>query len=60
VQTLNSALANIQSTIGTYEALIKQAESTPYNNSVISKLAAFDYAGYAKTYGLNTLTFCLI
>jgi len=57
VQTLNSAITNIQGTISTYEALIKQAENTPYNNSVISKLAAFDYAGYLKANGLNSVIF---
>jgi hypothetical protein len=57
VKTLDSAITKIQAAVATYETLIKQAENTPYNMVVISKLMTFDYAGYLKTNGLNAVVF---
>ncbi|MDQ1349872.1 MAG: hypothetical protein QG657_173 [Acidobacteriota bacterium] len=53
----DSAVANIEKAIETYEALIKTAEATPYNDEVQAKLKSFNYEAFAKAYGLNGVSF---
>jgi hypothetical protein len=54
---LNSAAANIKNAKGTYSQLIKTAESTPYNQKIISKLKSFDYYYFMKENDLNDVIF---
>lgn len=53
----DSAIANIEKTVETYELLIKTAEATPYNDDVQVKLKGFDYEAFAKADGLNGVSF---
>jgi len=50
---LDQALINMDKAIATYEALIQQAEITPYNKEVLEKLAVFDYYTFMTENRLN-------
>lgn len=56
-QISERALDNMYNAIYTYYYLIRQAEMTPYNEAVIKKLMAFDYAGFMEKWGLNSVLF---
>jgi hypothetical protein len=56
-KVINSALANMNNAVDTYDRLIKKAEVTPYNETVIGWLMAFDYTGFMKKNGLNSVVF---
>ncbi len=59
-QVIDNALANMTHAVETYDRLIKKAEVTPYNETVIAWLMAFDYTGYMNDNGLNSVVFqCL-
>jgi hypothetical protein len=51
------ALMNMYNAIETYYYLIRRAEMTPYNEAVIMKLMAFDYAGFMEKRQLNSVLF---
>jgi hypothetical protein len=53
----DSAIANIDKAIETYELLIKTAEATPYNDEIQAELKSFDYEAFAKVYSLNGAVF---
>jgi hypothetical protein len=54
---IDIAISSINSAIGSYELLVKTAESTPYNQIVIKKLLNFDYDKFAKSKSLNQVVF---
>ena len=54
---VDSALLNMKNAEDTYLALIREAEATPYDESVITLLAAFDYSTFAKENELNGTIF---
>jgi hypothetical protein len=56
-QLVNSALSNIKNAKDTFSLLIEVAESTPYNQTVISKLMTFDYDYYLNEHKLNSVIF---
>ena len=56
-QILDKALAQLGSAIKTYYYLIRRAEMTPYNSTVISKLMDFDYTGFMEKWNLNSEVF---
>jgi hypothetical protein len=56
-QISERALDNMYNAIHTYYYLIRRAEMTPYNEAVITKLMAFDYAGFMEKWGLNSAVF---
>lgn len=51
------ALENMYNAMETYYYLIRRAEMSPYNETVITKLMAFDYAGFMEKWGLNSVLF---
>ena len=54
---LDNAIFSIKNAKETYENLIKKAESTSYNEYVISLLADFDYSNFLIEHGLNSVVF---
>lgn len=56
-QISERALGNMYNAIHTYYSLIRRAEMTPYNETVITKLMVFDYAGFQEKRGLNSALF---
>ncbi|MCP5045543.1 MAG: hypothetical protein GY940_00105, partial [bacterium] len=54
-QVVDSALTNMERAMSTYNALINKAESTPYNDEVVSTLNGFDYNGFMTEHGLNSV-----
>ncbi|UCH95402.1 MAG: hypothetical protein JSV88_00770 [Candidatus Aminicenantes bacterium] len=56
-QVLDRALGNMNNAAKAYYHLIRRAESTPYNETVISKLMDFDYTGFMQEWGLNSGVF---
>jgi hypothetical protein len=54
---LQSALNNMNLAAVTYDLLIRTAEVTPYNETVIMKLKDFDYDRYMMEQGLNPFIF---
>ena len=54
---INSAVVNIEKAVETYSNLIKKAEVTPYDETVINKLMVFDYKGFSEENGLNSIIF---
>ena len=56
-QISERALDNMYNAIYTYYYLIRRAEMTPYNETVITKLMAFDYVGFMEKWGLNSVLF---
>jgi hypothetical protein len=56
-RVVDNALLNINHAIETYDNLIETAESTPYNETVLSKLRYFNYFGYMIENGLNWIVF---
>lgn len=53
----NNASTNIQKAVETYDKLIEVAAVTPYNETVINKLLAFDYKGFMNLNDLNAEIF---
>jgi hypothetical protein len=59
-QVIDNALVNMTHAVETYDRLIKKAEVTPYDETVITWLRSFDYNGYMLDNGLNSVIFqCL-
>jgi len=56
-QISDRALMNMYNSIETYYYLIRRAEMTPYNDAFITKLMAFDYAGFMEKRQLNSVLF---
>jgi hypothetical protein len=56
-QTVDSALYHVNRAEETYRQLIRKAEITPYKESVIAKLKAFDYSSFMQQNGLNAALF---
>ena len=54
---LDKALINMENAIAIYQVLIQMAEVTPYNETVIEKLKAFDYHQFMVENGLNESIF---
>ena len=54
---LDKAISKMRNAILTYENLIKKAESTPYNEYVLSLLEDFDYTNFMIEKGLNSVVF---
>ncbi|MCX6584927.1 MAG: hypothetical protein NT166_32545 [Candidatus Aminicenantes bacterium] len=54
---LARAMANMKAAIAAYEALIREAENTPYNDDVQVKLKTFDYVGFMSFFRLNPFIF---
>ncbi|MCP5051245.1 MAG: hypothetical protein GY940_29035, partial [bacterium] len=52
-QVVDSALTNMDNAMSTYNSLINKAESTPYNDEVISTLNGFDFNGFMMANNLN-------
>jgi hypothetical protein len=52
-QIVNDALWNMRTARYYYRELKNLADATPYNQTVIAQLAAFDYNTFANEYGLN-------
>jgi hypothetical protein len=44
----------------TYERLIRKAEATPYNETVLAKLRDFDYESFMEKNGFNPVLFDLV
>ena len=59
-QILGRALDNMNNALKTYECLIKKAEVTPYNETVISKLMDFDYNGFMQKRALNSVIYAKV
>ncbi|MCX6579803.1 MAG: hypothetical protein NT166_06425 [Candidatus Aminicenantes bacterium] len=53
----DNAVAKLKNAIAMYEKLIKEAESTPYNEDVQAKLKAIDYEIFMLSNGLNKVVF---
>lgn len=54
---LSSAKADIKKAIECYDKLVKEAEITPYNETVIARLMSFDYQNYMDKNGFNSVIF---
>lgn len=54
------AAANMKNAVETYEKLIREAETTPYNHAVQEALKGFPYDAYALANGLNKECFSLV
>lgn len=54
---LDSAAANMKNAVATYEQLIREAEITPYNQSVQAALKSFDYDSFMLENQLNQTLF---
>lgn len=54
---LDNALANMGGAIAAYDSLMAKASVTPYNETFISLLKAFDYDGFRDQLGLNAIIF---
>lgn len=54
---LDNSISKMENAIETYENLIKKAESTPYNEYVLSLLEDFDYTNFMIENGLNSVVF---
>ncbi|MCX6579804.1 MAG: hypothetical protein NT166_06430 [Candidatus Aminicenantes bacterium] len=50
---IDNAIGNMKNAIQTYENLVKEAEVTPYNETVQTKLKNFKYEAYMISNGLN-------
>lgn len=50
---IDNAIGNMKSAIQTYEILVNEAEVTPYNETVQTKLKNFKYEAYMLSNGLN-------
>jgi hypothetical protein len=54
---LNSACDNMKNANESYDKLLKEAELTPYNETVIASLMSFDYQNYQDKNGFNSVIF---
>ncbi len=54
------ALVSMQMARDTYGQLIRKAEATPYNETVLVKLRDFDYESFMEKNGLNPILFGLV
>ena len=54
------ALYDMQMAKDTYGQLIRKAEATPYNETVLVKLRDFDYESFMEKNGLNPVLFVLV
>ena len=54
------ALYDMQMAKDTYAQLIRKAEVTPYNETVLAKLKDFDYESFVEKNGLNPVLFGLV
>jgi len=54
------ALEDMQMAKDTYAQLIRKAEATPYNETVLVKLRDFDYDSFMEKNGLNPVLFGLV
>ena len=52
-----SSLLNVQNAAFIYMILVRQAENTPYNEAVITRLKDFDYQSFMLENNLNTVVF---
>jgi hypothetical protein len=52
---INSAVWNMQNAMATYLALTQIADSTPYNQAVITDLINFDYFSFRESKELNSV-----
>ena len=52
-QIVNDALCNMKTARYYYQALKNKADNTPYNQTVINQLTAFDYDSFSVEIGLN-------
>jgi len=57
---LSSAISNMEVAESAYSSLVKQAQTTPYNPSVIDRLKSFDYKGFQQKKGLNSTIFDIV
>jgi hypothetical protein len=56
-QEAGSSLVNMKNAEAKYMLLVKQAETTPYNEAVIAMLKDFDYHSFMLENGLNPVVF---
>lgn len=54
---IDSAIANMKNVVAAYDKLIREAELTPYNETVQTALKTFNYDALVYSYGLNRLIF---
>jgi hypothetical protein len=59
-QTINSAVENMRNAVDAYRKLVDKAKTTPYNNTVISKLKNIDYTTFRITHNLNRTIFDIV
>lgn len=60
LKTMDIAIANMENALDTYAGLIAKAEVTPYNTIVTGKLRDFDYPGFMREKGLNSVVFSVV
>jgi hypothetical protein len=50
---VNRALINMKNALDVYRLLVRKAEATPYNITVLNRLQAIDYEMFRQRYQLN-------